>query len=86
MTGGIIELVYIISIFIYIMYRINNSKMSKSCKKVYLISYIMYALISMLETYGKFSIGFYDCLCLVFFVSIPLLHANIKKGENDKYE
>ena len=86
MTGGIIELVYIISIFIYIMYRINNSNMSKSCKKVYLISYIMYALISMLETYGKFSIGFYDCLCLVFFVSIPLLHANIKKGENDKYE
>ena len=54
----------------------------------------------MFESFGRFSIGSSDTICLIFFLTIPLLHANsIKiieakkqdnteeiKGENEKEE
>ena len=62
--------------------------------------YITYGIYIMFESFGRFSIGSSDTICLIFFLTIPLLHANsIKiieaknqdnteeiKGENEKEE
>ena len=34
----------------------------------------------MFESLGKFSMGPIDTLCLIFFIAIPLLHANSEKS------
>ena len=81
MTGGIIELSFVIILFLNVIRKILNSDLNKNIKIIYYVCFGMYFINSMMETYGKFSIGYHDVLCLVFFVSIPLLHANSIKIE-----
>lgn len=84
MTGGIIELFYVIVIFLSVLVKVFKSNLCKNAKYIYLLSLVMYAGVSMVETYGKISIGYYDCLCLIFFITIPLLHANSLKNNTAK--
>ena len=43
------------------------------------------AIYGMFESMSRFSIGCADTLCLIFFVTIPLLHSNTyQKSEEDK--
>lgn len=79
MTGGLIELAYVVVIFGTVIKKIFKSDLMRNVKLIYFSSFGMYLIISMMETYGKFSIGYHDVLCLVFFIAIPLLHANSEK-------
>lgn len=83
LTGGIIELVYIISIFATVIRKIIKSNLDKEYKTTYIAMYITYFLYIMMESDGRFSIGCVDTLCLIFFVTLPLLHANSYKEENN---
>lgn len=85
-SGGIVELVYCISIYLFVIVKVIRSKtLEKKYKIIYSILYIVYAIYMFSESLGRFSIGGSDCLGLVFFVTIPMLHANcigIQKEEN----
>lgn len=83
MTGGIIELFYVGILFLSVIRKVIKSDLKNIYKKIYIIMYIGYALNICLESYGKFSIGFSDLLCLIFLVSMPLLHTNSIKNEED---
>ena len=85
LTGGIIELVYIVFIYFTVIKKIWKSDLNKIFKTIYLVMYLTYFGYIMLESCGRFSIGCVDTLCLIFFVTIPLLHANSqKKVETDE--
>lgn len=83
LTGGILELAYIIFIFATVIRKILKSEIDKVYKTTYIAMYLTYALYIMMESDGRFSIGCVDTLCLIFFVTIPLLHANSYKEENN---
>lgn len=77
-SGGIVELVYFISIYLFVFIRvIISKKMDKRYKIIYTILYITYFVYMISESLGRFSIGGSDCLALIFFVTIPLLHSNV---------
>lgn len=75
-SGGILELVYFISLYFIIIVKLIRSKIGWKYKSIYLSMFISYAIYMCFESLGRFSIGCSDTLCLVFFVTIPLLHAN----------
>lgn len=79
LTGGIIELVYIGFIYFIVIKKILKSDLKKIFKTIYLVMYLTYFGYIMLESCGRFSIGCVDTLCMIFFVTIPLLHANSVK-------
>lgn len=91
-SGGIIELIYFISIYIFVFVKIlKSNKLNKSYKIIYTCMYVSYFIYMFAESLGRFSIGGSDCLGIIFFVTIPLLHANVipecpKPGENNKGE
>lgn len=84
LTGGIIELIYVISIFILIIRQIIKSNLNRYVKKTYYIMYFIYSIYIMIESGGRLSIGGVDTLCMIFFISIPLLHANSIKNKGEK--
>ncbi|MBR3614684.1 MAG: O-antigen ligase family protein [Clostridia bacterium] len=75
-TGGVMELILVVYIYGFVIKRIFKSNMDKKYKNLYLSMFVTYAIYICLESFGRFSIGCSDTLCLIFFVSIPLLHAN----------
>lgn len=76
-SGGIIELVYFISIYLFVFVKvIISKKMDKRYKIIYVILYITYFIYMISESLGRFSIGGSDCLGIIFFITIPLLHSN----------
>lgn len=75
-TGGIMELVYLISIYLFVIVKVLKSQMEGKFKAIYISVFISYALYCFFESLGRFSIGCADTVCLVTFISIPLLHAN----------
>lgn len=89
-TGGIMELIYIIYIYGVVIKNIFKSEINKEYKKLYLSMFITFAIYICFESFGRFSIGASDTLCLIFFVTIPLLHANsaklkeVQKNEGEK--
>ena len=84
LTGGLIELLYICFIYVSIIKKILKSDLKIIFKKIYMIMYMMYAMYIMFESLGKFSMGPNDTLCLIFLISIPLLHANSIKQIEEK--
>lgn len=90
-TGGLMELCYIIYIYYYVINKVFKSDLEKKYKTLYVTMFITYAIYICFESFGRFSIGCSDTLCLIFFVSIPLLHANScnkieEKIKGDKVE
>ena len=43
--------------------------------------FISFAVYMLFESLGRFSIGSSDTMCLVFFITIPLLHSNCHKND-----
>ena len=84
-TGGIMELVFVLYIYFVVIKKIFKCDMDKKYKNLYLTMFITFAIYICFESFGRFSIGSSDTLCLIFFVTIPLLHANSCKKE-DKLE
>lgn len=80
LTGGVIELFYLGFIYFTIIKKIIQSDLEVIYKKIYVLMYALYAVYIMFESLGKFSMGPNDTLCLIFFVAIPLLHANSQKN------
>lgn len=76
MTGGIMELAFFIFIHIFTLIKVLISKIDKKYKLLYLSMLMSLAVYGMFESMSRFSIGCADTLCLVFFVTVPLLHSN----------
>lgn len=81
MAGGIMELMFFIGIHIYTLIKVFTSKIDKKYKMFYLSMIISLAVYGMFESMSRFSIGCADTLCLIFFITIPLLHSNTCKKE-----
>ncbi len=100
LTAGLVGFLYFGFIYFTIIKKVLKSDLDKKFKRLYLVMYITYGIYIMFESFGRFSIGSSDTICLIFFLTIPLLHANsIKiieaknqdnteeiKGENEKEE
>lgn len=85
LTSGIVGLLYFVFIYFTVIKKVLKSNLDKKFKNLYLIMYITYGIYIMFESFGRFSIGSSDTLCLIFFLTIPLLHANsIKVSEIQK--
>ncbi len=86
------EVLYFLSIYIFVLVKLLKSKkIDKKYKIIYICMYVSYFIYMFSESLGRFSIGGSDCLGIVFFVTIPLLHANVipefpKLKENNKGE
>lgn len=88
LTAGLVGLVYFGFIYFTVIKRVLKSDLNKNAKRLYIAMYITYGIYIMFESFGRFSIGSSDTLCLIFFITIPLLHAGsikqidkIDKGE-----
>lgn len=75
LTAGLVGLLYFAFIYFTVIKKVMKSDLSKRCKTLYLIMYITYGIYIMFESFGRFSIGSSDTICLIFFITIPLLHA-----------
>lgn len=75
-TGGILELIFAIYIYAYVINKIKKSNMDVKYKKIYNAVFITYFIYAFFESVGRFSIGATDTLCFIFFISIPLLYSN----------
>lgn len=86
-TGGIMELLFVLYIYGVVIKKVFTSNMDKKYKGLYLSTFITFAIYICFESFGRFSIGCSDTLCLIFFVTIPMLHANsCNKKEEQKIE
>lgn len=88
LTAGLVGLLYFGFIYFIVIKRVLKSDLNKKAKRLYIAMYITYGIYIMFESFGRFSIGSSDTLCLIFFITIPLLHAGsikqvdkIDKGE-----
>ena len=85
-TGGILELIFVLYIYFNVIKTVLKSDMDKKYKNLYKAMFITYFIYICFESFGRFSIGASDTLCLIFFVTIPLLHANSIKNEKTEEE
>lgn len=79
MAGGIMELAYFIFIHIYTIIKVMKSEIDKNYKMLYVSMFLSLAVYGMFESMSRFSIGCADTICLVFFITVPLLHSNTYK-------
>lgn len=83
MTGGIMELAFFMFIHIYVFIKIIKSKIDKKYKLCYLSMYISLMVYGGFESLCRFSIGCADTICIIMFITIPLIHAN-SYNENEE--
>lgn len=76
MAGGIMELLYLSFIYFTVIRKVVKSGIEKRYKITYICLYISYAIYCGFESLGRFSIGCVDTMCLIFLITMPLLHAN----------
>lgn len=77
-AGGIMELLYFLYIYITVLRKILKSNLRTKYKRFYISLYISFAIYCGFESIARFSIGCVDTMCLIFVITIPLLHANSK--------
>lgn len=82
MTGGIMELAFFIFIHIFTLVKVFISKINKKYKLLYLSMLISLAIYGLFESMSRFSIGCADTICLIFFITAPLLHSNTYQKTN----
>lgn len=75
-SGGIVELIYCMSFYIIGLIKIAKSKMDKKYKSIYIPMILTFFAYMLFESLGRFSIGWSDTMCMIFFITIPLLHIN----------
>lgn len=83
-TGGIMEVLYIGFIYFSVIRKVYKSDLEKEYKKMYLAMFITYGIYIALESFGRFSIGASDTICFIFFITVPLLHANSIKNKEQE--
>ncbi len=77
-AGGIMELIYFIYIYITVLRKVLKSNLRTKYKRFYISLYASFAIYCSFESLSRFSIGCVDTMCLIFVITIPLLHANSK--------
>ncbi len=77
-AGGIMELIYFLYIYITVLRKVLKSNLRTKYKRFYISLYISFAIYCGFESLARFSIGCVDTMCLIFVITIPLLHANSK--------
>lgn len=83
-SGGILELLYLLSFYIIILIKIVRSDIKTKYKCVYIPMILTFFVYMLFESLGRFSIGWSDTICIIYFITIPLLHVNsYKKIEED---
>lgn len=75
-SGGIVELIYCMSFYIIVLIKIIKSKMDRKYKSIYIPMILTFFMYMLFESLGRFSIGWSDTICMIFFITIPLLHSN----------
>lgn len=80
-SGGIVELFYLIMMFIYVAKK-GLKCCNKKLKQVYVSSFIGYLTLCFFESDSVLSIGYVDMINTVFFVAIPILLG----GMNNNFE
>lgn len=87
LTGGLVQLIYTGLIYLSVLIKVIKSGMDKNFKMTYTMMFLTYAAYIMMESCGRFSIGAVDTLCMIFFITIPIVHANscskIKNSEEN---
>ena len=83
-SGGIVELVYFILMYLFVLIKVIISKMDKKYKCVYVPMILSFLVYMYFESLGRFSIGWSDTICMIFFITIPLLHAHNGQKSEDK--
>lgn len=83
-TGGIMELLYFGFIYFSVIRNIIKSNLDRKYVSIYIAMFITYAIYISLESFGRFSIGASDTICFIFFITIPLLHANSIKNKEQE--
>lgn len=72
-SGGFIELLFIVTTIFYVYRRVMMKCWDKSYKRIYKASmYAIFAL-GLVESVSFFSIGFVDTIYTIFFITIPIL-------------
>lgn len=84
LMSGLIGLAYFSFIYYNVIRKIVKSDLNKDIKRTYICMYITYGIYIMFESCGRFSLGSLDTLCLIFFITIPLLHSNSIKNMQKK--
>lgn len=80
-SGGIIEVLYIVFIYGNVFKTIIKSNLENKYKRLYISFEISSMLYMFSESIGRFSIGIVDLICIITFVTLPILHSNCKKVE-----
>lgn len=83
-TGGIIEITYFIFIYVTVVIKVMTSNLQKKYKSIYISMFISYFIYCAFESLSRFSIGCADTLCMIVFITIPILHSNSIKREEEK--
>lgn len=78
-SGGILELIYVLYIYFNVYKKLINSDIDKKIRNRYLCFGISYFIYMLSESLGRFSIGYADTICMICFVTIPLLYSNSLK-------
>lgn len=82
MAGGIMELAFFIYIHLFVLIKVFISKIDLKYKLLYLSMLISLGVYGMFESMCRFSIGCADTICIVFFITMPLVHSNVYVRDN----
>lgn len=85
-SGGIIELIYILFIYANVFRIVAKSNLENKYKRMYIVFNISSLIYMMSESIGRFSIGIVDVICIICFVTLPILHANSIKINKEEIE
>lgn len=82
-SGGIIELLFLIALFSYIIIKVNKS-LNQELKWVCLSSLFGYFSLCFFESDSVMSVGYVDMINTVFFVTVPLLISQIDNNDSNE--
>lgn len=78
-SGGLLELLFIISILVYVYRRCLKNCGEKEFKRIYVASMGGVFATSFFESVSLFSIGYVDTIFTIFFITIPILLSNMER-------
>ncbi|MEI5907393.1 O-antigen ligase family protein [Bacillus spongiae] len=77
-SGGIIELIFLLSLMIYIVRRCLKQCYDRGYKKIYIASFLGILILGFFESLSFFTLGYVGTLLTVFYISIPILLGNME--------
>lgn len=81
--GGILEVVFIVSILHYVYKRCRLNCQNKRLSMVYVASLIAFLFHACFESLSIFALSYSDTLYTIFYISVPILLSNMDKSSVD---